>query len=278
MTVLKTGALTSTLLLFSGLSFADGPSSSQHSYLSSKHHLYAGAYDQRSDAVLMAQRGDFQPVKFDFENVGLSEDYTSWMLEYHYRLTDKWQISASAYQFSEGGSKSLDRTINYAGKEFDVGARVESDVKINTYIIDAMYRVYSSERAEVLLGAGVHALDNQLTLKSTLAVDGNVVNQRQRASASVLAPLPNLRASGFYAFNDKWSVKATAGWLSLTIDNVEGDFRYGHLRTQYQVAESLGVSLGYQWASIGVTETLNNGINLFDLDFTGVTAGLTYTF
>jgi len=168
--------------------------------------------------------------------------------------------------------------LNYAGTEFEVGASLSSDIKINTYIIDAMYRVYGSDRAEISVGAGIHALDNSLTLNSRLTVDGEVVNQRQRASASVLAPLPNLRASGFYAFNDKWSVLATAGWLSLTVDNIDGDFRYGHLRGQYQMTESLGLSLGYQWVSVGVTENLGNGVNFFDLEFTGATAALTYTF
>jgi len=266
--------IVSILPLLPGVALADA----QHPYLANKHSLYAGVYDQSSDALLMAQRGDFEPLKFEFDDIGLSEDYTSWMLEYHYRLSDNWQLSASAYQFSQGGGRALERTLNYAGTEFDVGTLLSSDIKINTYIIDAMYRVYSSDRAEISLGAGIHALDNKLTLNSRLTVDGEVVNQRQRASASILAPLPNLRASGFYAFNDKWSVLATAGWLSLTVDNIDGDFRYGHLRGQYQLAESLGLSLGYQWVQVGATENLRNGVNFFDLEFTGATAAVTYTF
>lgn len=266
--------ITATFLLLPKMVLADG----RHPYLSNQHALYAGVYDQNSDAQLMAQRGDFEPIKFEFEDIGLSEEYTSVMLEYQYRLSDNWQLSAAAYRFTKEGGKALDRTLNYAGQEFEVGARARSDIKINTYIIDAMYKVYQSENGEVSLGAGIHALDNELSLDSRLEIDGEVVRQRGRASASVLAPLPNLRASGFYAFNDRWSVMAAAGWLSLTIDDVDGDFRYGHLRANYRMTQSLGISLGYQWVSVGVTEKLPNGVDLFDLEFTGTTAALTYTF
>ena len=268
------GLITATCLLVPKVVLADN----HHPYLSNQHAFYAGFYDQRSDALLMAQRGDFEPIKFEFEDIGLSDDYTSVMLEYQYRLSDNWQLSASSYRFTEGGGKTLNSTLNYAGEEFEAGVFVRSDIKVNTYIIDAMYHVFRSDRGEISLGAGIHALDNELNLESRLEIDGESVRERRRASASVLAPLPNLRASGFYAFNDKWSVMATAGWLSLTVDNIDGDFRYGHLRANYRMTQSLGISLGYQWASIGVTEATSDGVDLFDLEFTGTTAALTYTF
>ncbi|MEY2908617.1 MAG: hypothetical protein RLZZ602_1140, partial [Pseudomonadota bacterium] len=114
MTDLKFALIASISLLLPGVVLADA----QHPYLANKHSLYAGIYDQSSDALLMAQRGDFEPLKFEFDDIGLSEDYTSWMLEYHYRLSENWQVSASAYQFSQGGGKVLERTLNYAGTEF----------------------------------------------------------------------------------------------------------------------------------------------------------------
>lgn len=250
----------------------------QHQYLTKDHFVYAGVFDQGSSATLMAQRGDFEPIKIDFTNVGLAEDYTSWMLEYHFRLSERWRISAAAYRFTQGAGKTLETAFNFDGVEYEVGVDVRSKINVDTYILDAMYTVYQDSNAEISVGAGIHALDSSLRISAVADINGQPIAESERASASVLAPLPNLRASGFYAFNEDWSVWATVGWLSANIDNIEGSFEYAHLRGQYQITDGLGLSLGYQYVGVDVQENRERGTNLFDLEFTGLTAAVSYAF
>ena len=71
---------------------------------------------------------------------------------------------------------------------------------------------------------------------------------------------------------------ATAGWLSLSYDQYDGDFRYLRLKAEYLVTDVLGLSAGFQFASIDAQENLDRGYNRFDVQFSGVTVGLSYAF
>jgi hypothetical protein len=64
-----------------------------------------------------------------------------------------------AYQFEYDGARAISRDFNFEGKEFKAGTFLNTEISINTYIVDLMYQVYDSERAEVLVGGGVHAFD-----------------------------------------------------------------------------------------------------------------------
>ncbi len=248
------------------------------SYLARDHLIYLGIFDQTAESSLLAQRGDLPPASVDFDGVGVADDYTSGMLEYRYRWTDKWNVSASYFRFSNGGTAAVSEEFNFDGVEFELGAEVKSSLRVDTYILAASYALHKTDSSEIAVGGGIHALDVSTTLEATGFVNGEPVSDSEQAGSSILAPLPNVRASAFHAFNDKWAVLATGGWLSVTVDEYEGNYRYFHLRGQYQVSNAFGLTLGYQLVDIDVEESLSDGRNRFDFGFSGLTAGITYEF
>lgn len=250
----------------------------RNSYLARDHLIYLGIFDQTADSTLLAQRGDLPPASVDFDGVGVADDYTSGMLEYRYRWTDKWNVSASFFRFSNGGTAAVSEEFNFDGVEFELGAEVKSSLRVDTYILAASYALHKTDSSEIAVGGGIHALDVSTTLEATGFVNGEPVSDSEQAGSSILAPLPNVRASAFHAFNDKWAVLATGGWLSLSVDEYEGNYRYLHLRGQYQINNAFGLTLGYQLVDIDVEESLSNGRNRFDFGFSGLTAGVTYEF
>lgn len=256
---------------------ADG----QHNYLEKRHFVYLGGYQQDGDLVAKSQRELQEPVTIEFEKLGVNDDFTSAMLDYHFRLNDRWSLSAAYYRFLDGGNVALSEDITWEGENFDAGLAVDIDWDIDTYIFDVMYSVAKSDTYEFAVGGGIHALDTSLTVTGQGTISGEageLQGSGTRAKGSMLAPLPNLRGTGFYAFNDKWSVQGTVGWLSLGIDEYQGDFTYAHVRGQYQVTEKFGVSLGYQLVHVDVEQEIRLGFRRFDVDFRGVTAAITFAF
>lgn len=253
-----------------------------HSYLTNDHFVYAGIYYQEGELSAKSSRGESDPVNIESDGLGVDDPYISGMVDYHYRFSERWKISASVYRFTDGASgQRLNEDITWEGREFSAGVALDVDWKIDTYIVDAMYSIKRTENLELAVGGGLHAVDAELTLSGEVAIDGSAGNQvgaGETARGSLLVPLPNLRATGFYAFNDQWSLQGTVGWLSLGIDEYEGAFKYFHLRTQYQISDKVGVSLGYQLAAVDVEEELRLGFRRFDMSFEGVTAALTFTF
>ncbi len=253
-----------------------------HSFLKNKHFVYAGIYHQNGDLVAESRRGLAEPVEFEFDNLGIDDAYTSAMLDYHYRLSERWKVSAAYYRFTDGArGQRFNQDINWEGQEFSAGVALNIDWNLDTYIVDVMYNIKRTDNFELSVGGGLHAVDVELTVAGEVTVEGaggREVGAGQTARGSLLAPLPNLRATGFYAFNDKWAVQGTLGWLSLSYDDYDGDFSYLHLRTQYDINDTIGVSLGYQYVDVDVTEELRLGFRRFDMAFDGITAAVTFAF
>ena len=249
-----------------------------HNYFKKKHAVFVGIFEQSSSGTILAQRGSLEPAYVEFEEVGIATDHTSWMVEYRYRLSDRCKLSAAAYQFENGGSAVVAEDFNFDGIEYKVDAVVEGLFTLDTYVVDAMYSVYQTDNTDVSLGLGLHAFDAEASIQAQVAVAGEGSGSTEQARASLLAPLPNFRASVFHAFDDTWSVMATVGWLSADIDDYSGSFEYVFLRGQYRVSEAVGLSLGYQVVAADITKTLDSGRNEFDITYKGITAAISYAF
>jgi hypothetical protein len=249
----------------------------QHPYLSDRHHITLGGYAQSSDASFTASREGFDPTAVGLGAIGLDDRDSTWMLEYRFRKNERWQYTASMYRYRQNGSLSAETSFNFDGVDIGVGAFIESDLTIDTYIFDAMYTLRRTDHSEFAIGGGLHVLDNDVII-STRVNSGSDVVEGETGRAALVAPLPNFRASYFHALSPRVSFAATAGWLSLTYDDYDGNFRYLHIKGQYQVSDAIGLMLGYQFAGVDVQENLESGLNRFDVDFSGVTFGITYSF
>ena len=155
--------------------------------------------------------------------------------------------------------------------------RALAEVQVDTYIADVLYKVYASDRAEILVGAGVHILDISAEIETRVFVEDQD-RTSQRGGSDLLAPLPNLRLQGFYALTPKWALSATLGWLSITYDEYDGNFSYVHARTTYNFTDHFGVSLGYQYVDLDFTRDRDRGETGIEASFDGPSVVLTYGF
>ena len=78
--------------------------------------------------------------------------------------------------------------------------------------------------------------------------------------------------------NPKWEVNASVGWLSLEIDEIDGDYTYLDLGTEYRFTEKFGIGASYQFANIEVTSTSGSSVDKIDLEFTGPSLYISYGF
>ncbi|MDG2459870.1 MAG: hypothetical protein P8M73_03215 [Luminiphilus sp.] len=261
-------------LVFPQHSFAEA----LHPYLSDRHHITVGGFRQHSDASFTANREGFEPTSVGLSSIGLDGRDSTLMIEYHFRKDERWQYSAGLYRYRQTGDLSAETAFNFDGVEVEVGSSLETDLAIDTYMFDAMYTLRRTDHSELSIGGGLHVLDNDVIVNSRRSVNGMETAEWERGRAALIAPLPNFRATYFHALSPRASIKLTAGWLSLTYDNYDGDFRYIHFMGQYRVTEAIGLMLGYQFAGIDIQENKDPGYNRFDVDFSGLTFGMTYSF
>ncbi|MEL0138527.1 MAG: hypothetical protein VW806_13730 [Halieaceae bacterium] len=249
-----------------------------HPYLSKKHRLTVGGFWQESEASLTAAREPLEPTAVDLEAMGLKDRDTTWMVEYRFRKSPRWQYSASHYRYRQSADLTAETEFNFDSVEVEVGSALETSLTIDTYIFDAMYTLRRTQHSELAIGGGFHVLDNDVIVNSRRRVNGNETAEVERGRAALVAPLPNFRVTYFHAVSPQLSLMATAGWLSLSYEQYDGDFRYLRLKAEYLLTDALGVSAGFQFASIDAQENLDRGYNRFDVEFSGLTVGVSYAF
>jgi hypothetical protein len=264
----------SIVSLFISLHAASEP---LHKAMISKHTITVGVYDQDVHAGIFSRKTDGPSITVDTDKLGIGDAKTDWMLEYRYRTEKKWVFSASIYNYSSSSSGSVSREFEYDDVVFEAGVQIKSDVEIETYVIDALYKVYETDRAVLLVGGGLHLFDISTAVQARLSVDA-ADQITARASDDLLAPLPNLRLIGFYALSPKWAIHTTMGWLSFNYDDYDGAFSYIHLRGTYQIGKKFSVGLGYQYTDMDFTRTDDRGKAGIDAQFIGPSAFLAYSF
>jgi hypothetical protein len=186
--------------------------SSRHPYFTNKHSISVGATRQTADSEVRSSVPYLPELSLSLDDLGVDKRDNSWMAEYRWRFKPKWGLVVAGYQFDNDGSLEVSKDFNFDGVEFEAGARVDTDLKVGTYIVDLMYQVYQSEKVEMMLGGGLHMINFDMKVKSSVFTDERDFTIQQGAS-DLLVPLPNIRFQGFYAITDKWALGLTAGWL-----------------------------------------------------------------
>ena len=90
-------------------------------------------------------------------------------------------------QYSASGSRTTSRDFTYDGVEFEAGTNIDTELDVNTYIVDVMYRVYGSDRAEVLVGGGLHIFDFSTEIEARISV-GDLERSGKSAAGSPAKP------------------------------------------------------------------------------------------
>ena len=251
---------------------------SLHPYFDRRHTLSLGVTRQTADSELRASVPRLPEITVDLSDLGVDDTDESWLAEYRWRFSSRWSLVLAAYRFGSEGSRDTQRDFNFDGVEFEAGVALDTYIDIDTYIVDLLYAVHRSDKTEVLVGGGLHAFDLAIGI-DTRAFAGDRERSDARADEEVLAPLPNLRAQAFHAFDSRWGVGLTAGWLSASYEDYSGGFGFIHLRGSYRFSKRFGVQLGYQFTHIDLTiERSNNRELELNVDMQGPTLLLAYNF
>ena len=257
--------------------FAQSGTSIRDSVFGNKHLISFGGARQTADAFIRATVGERDPVSLSLEDLGIDDRDETFFVEYRYRATENWTVLAGAYTFTGSGSRTAERDFNYDGVDFTVGTALSAELGVDAYILDALYKVYKSDSLEIDLGGGIHALDLSASIRADLSV-GDFAGSESFAGTTLLAPVPNFRAAATWMLGERVGLRFVGGWLSANIDDYEGSFVYGHIRTFYSFNENLGVSLGYQLTEVDITENRERSAIEYDVALEGPTITFTFSF
>ena len=246
------------------------------------HSFRLGVASQKADIQAVSTIDPFPPIEIDFtDDLGMDDKSESIYASYRWRFGEKWSLSAAFQRLDLDGSGAASKDFNYDGVDFTAGVAVSTEYKMDTYLIDVGYSLIRNDQWEVMLGFGLHAFDIETSIAAQVALDDGgeeIGAEGSRAAADFLAPLPNLRAGVTYLITPNWDINAGIGWLSLEIDNIDGNYTYGEISTEYRFTDRFGIGASYQVSQIDVTSDEPDGFDKVDIEFSGPSIYLTYGF
>ncbi len=247
--------------------------------LDDKFSFRLGAIYNDIDGTVTVARAPLPVTPVDIEKaLGIDSNQTSPWLALRWRFRERWSLNFRFDRWDQSGGGIVGDSFNLDGQPYPVGAFIETDLRADAYILDVSYNLWQSNNYEAGIGLGLHAFDIEISAEGGIII-GDIEEDFDPTNESLIAPVPNLRLYGTYAFNEKTSFTANAGWLSLTYEDYEGSFLYIRGEVEYRFSERWGAGLGAQYTDIDVEHDSGDGdFEEMDVNFTGVTAYVSYSF
>ena len=238
-----------------------------------------GAIYNEIDGTLTINQQPLPETPVDIEDIlGIDTSQTSPWLGFRWRFGERWALNFHFDRFDQSGKAEVFEEFNLDGVIYPVGARIETDLRADAYVMDVSYSIWKSNNYVAGIGFGLHAFDIEVQAKGSLLL-GDEYEEFSSTSDTLLAPVPNLRLYGTYAFNPKTSITFNAGWLSLSYEDFDGDFLYVGSHVEYRFTERWGAGVGAQYTDIDVKHDSGGGdFEELNVDFSGVQAYITYSF
>jgi len=250
---------------------------SLHPYLDDTFNIDVGAYFLDADVEYAITRHGDPEKKVSLGDLGINGNTTTPMLDLGWRFKQRWSLTANFYRFDEQGKLRNGKEFPIDGVLFPVGIALDSSVTVDTYVLNLGYSFIKDQRKELGIGLGVHGFDFEAKVNG-FAIIGDDEIPIVDDSQDFVAPLPNIRVFGAYAFDSRWHATIQAAWLDADIDDYSGEMWKIDGKVEYRATKNLGVGAGYLWTSVDVTVEKNSKDEEYDLEFNGPLLYLSYNF
>lgn len=240
--------------------------------------LQLGVQYTDTDADVAAVVDPLPETKINLDDMGVDENSTVFYAGGRWRFAERWSANFTYNRFDESGSTTVKDEFNYDGEIYPVGADLDSSLKLDAYILDVAYSVGKGRNYEWGAGVGLHSFAFEAHLKASLFVTDEDTTFSDSAD-DILAPVPNLRVYGDYAFNARSALRFNAGWLSASYDDYDGSLVYASLRFDHSFGGKFGVGVGVQYTDIDLKHDSGDGSREeYQVDLLGAMAYLSYRF
>jgi hypothetical protein len=195
-----------------------------------------------------------------------------------WKFTHKNHLTFAVSPFQQSRNVIIDRTVNYQGQTYNVGAAINANLKANLYAPGYEYDIIRRRRGHIGVGVQIDLFDTKASLAAKAQVTGGgTLQPAAYGSASLLAPIP--------VAGPQWRLYLTNSSRVFVEGNLYGMYLFGYgdfLSTINTVGvtlqKHLSLNVGYALGSrlvVNNNSTTRIGIHLIQQ---GVLVGLEASF
>jgi len=231
--------------------------------------LRVGAVFLDGDTEFGSQRkGGGSNDEIDLDSLGIDGDDSTVYVGGRWRFTENWRLNLEYYGSEQSGSGVASTDLEFEDVTIPVGVTASADFQVDLYSVGVERALIRDETMELALGIGVHVADISASL-SGAGLIGDTPVPFAKASTDALAPLPNFRLYGAYAFNPQLAVTGGLGYFSLTYDEYDGELTTGSVMLEWRPTKSFGIGGGYTFFDTSLEVDNDKYKDTYDFELNG---------
>jgi len=228
--------------------------------------------------------GDFRSTKegrpkieLDLDDLDLDKNAVSPIVGAFFNFGKRWNLRLDYFGYHEDSKRTAEFDFNFDDLIVPIGAGVDSNLDLDVYVINLAYNFITSERARFGVGVGVHTADIDLEISAKVTVAGKEISLGE-GDADLLAPLPNLYASGAYAFTERFILRYGGGWMSLSYGDYDGSLVFANASLEYWPFQYAGIGAGYRYVAADIEYDPGSKTEEYDVELPGPVLYVTFGF
>jgi len=215
-------------------------------------------------------------IQFD-ERFQLDGVQNSFTLNFTWRFSKNYSFSADYFSVTTSKTVTLDETIEWDDKTYDVGAEVTGGYEFALYKIFFGRVISRGNKHEFGGGLGVHTIRVRGFIAGEASVNDETASF-QRSNVEVTLPLPNIGFWYFWAPYEKWAFTGRIDWLGASVGNFSGNLWGLNPGVNYQAFKNIGFSAEYKYLALKAKVDKESWKGNFEMDFYGPSFKVTANF
>lgn len=201
------------------------------------------ATEPNTSARLDSEEG--MGTDIDLENdLGLDTSKNVARLSGYYWLSLRHRLDFSLFQYSREASRTIDETIEFGGKIYDIDTVVSTSSDVSVIKAAYTFAPVVRERGDFGITAGFY----------TALVDLGLANRDSGTNESqdLTAPLPVVGVRGRYAITPRVSLGGALEFFAIDVPDAGGRLSDAYVGIDYTFSDRIGVGVAYNRVSMNV--------------------------
>ncbi|MXV53238.1 hypothetical protein GS399_19910 [Pedobacter sp. HMF7647] len=182
------------------------------------------------------------------DNLGFSKSTATFLGNFQWRASRRSRFDLSYFHVDRNSNYTLKKDVEFGDHTYPVNADVNSFFKTNIFRFSYGYALLSHPKYELGLMLGAHIVKSDVGISAT----GATASLGYSDDFGFTAPLPDVGIWGGYAFTNRLAFNGEISYLSLKVNDVDGQIFSYNVVVMYEVLKNFDVALGYTGLNFNV--------------------------
>ena len=216
-------------------------------------------------------------IEVDLDDLDLNENELSPIVGAIFNFGKRWSLRLDYFGYHDDSKTTAEFDFEFEDLVVPVGARIDSNFDLDVYVANLTWNFINSGQARFGIGVVVHVADIDLEISGKIFVAGNEILLGE-GDEDLLAPLPNIYASGAYAFTEKFIIRYGGGWMSMGYGDYDGKLVFANAFLEYWPFQYAGFGLGYRYVAADIKYDTGKKTEKYDIKLPGPVLYVTFCF